>query len=84
MDKNETLKYYFGYDKLKEEQEKIIDSILEGKDTIGILPTGFGKSITFQLPALMFAGITIVVTPLIALMQDQVMELKEKKIYERI
>ena len=81
MDKNETLKYYFGYDKLKEEQEKIIDSILEGKDTIGILPTGFGKSITFQLPALMFAGITIVVTPLIALMQDQVMELKEKKIY---
>ncbi len=81
MDKNETLKYYFGYDKLKEEQEKIIDSILEGKDTIGILPTGFGKSITFQLPALMFAGITIVVTPLIALMQDQVMELKEKNIY---
>lgn len=81
MDKNETLKYYFGYDKLKEEQERIIDSILEGKDTIGILPTGFGKSITFQLPALMFAGITIVVTPLIALMQDQVMELKEKKIY---
>lgn len=81
MDKNESLKYYFGYDKLKEEQERIIDSILEGKDTIGILPTGFGKSITFQLPALMFAGITIVVTPLIALMQDQVMELKEKKIY---
>ena len=81
MDKNETLKYYFGYDKLKEEQEKIIDSVLKGLDTIGVLPTGFGKSITFQLPALMFAGITIVVTPLIALMQDQVMELKEKNIY---
>lgn len=81
MDKNETLKYYFGYDKLKEEQEKIIDSVLVGNDTIGILPTGFGKSITFQLPALMFAGITIVVTPLIALMQDQVMELKQKNIY---
>jgi ATP-dependent DNA helicase RecQ len=81
MDKNETLKYYFGYDKLKIEQEEIIDSVLEGKDTIGVLPTGFGKSITFQLPALMFAGITIVVTPLIALMQDQVLELKEKNIY---
>ena len=80
MDKNEVLKYYYGYDKLKTEQEKIIDSILSGNDTIGILPTGFGKSVCFQIPALILSGITIVITPLISLMQDQVNNLKKKNI----
>jgi len=80
MNLNETLQYYFGYDKLKEEQEKIINSILDNKDTIGLLPTGYGKSITFQLPALILPGITLVVSPLIALMQDQVINLKNKHI----
>ncbi len=80
MDKYEVLKEYFGYNKLKKEQEEIIDSILKGYDTIGILPTGFGKSITFQIPSLILGGITIVISPLIALMQDQVNNLKMKKI----
>ena len=74
------LKKYFGYEKLKLEQKKVVDSVLSGKDTIGLLPTGYGKSITFQLPALLFDGITIVISPLIALMQDQVINLKKKGI----
>jgi len=80
MKKEELLKYYYGYDTLKEEQSKIVDSVINGNDTIGILPTGYGKSITFQLPALMLDGITLVITPLIALMQDQVMNLKRRGI----
>ncbi len=80
MDKLEILKKYFGFDKLKKEQEEIIDSILANKDTIGLLPTGFGKSITFQLPALILDGITIVISPLVALMSDQVQSLKKKGI----
>ena len=78
MDKIEVLKYYFGYGKLKPEQEEIIDSVLNSTDTIGLLPTGYGKSITFQIPALLLDGITLVITPLIALMQDQVKNLKDK------
>ena len=80
MDKYYYLKKYFGFDKLKQEQELIIDSILDGNDTIGLLPTGFGKSITFQLPSLMLQGITIVISPLVALMADQVNNLKKKGI----
>ena len=76
MRKEELLNYYFGFNKLKDYQEEIIDNLMEGKDVIGLLPTGYGKSITFQLPALMLDGITIVVSPLIALMQDQVINLK--------
>ena len=76
MRKEELLNYYFGFNKLKDYQEEIIDNLMEGKDVIGLLPTGYGKSITFQLPALMLEGITIVVSPLIALMQDQVINLK--------
>lgn len=78
MEAKELLKKYYGYDKLRDEQEEIIDSVLKGKDTIGILPTGYGKSITFQIPALMLEGVTLVITPLIALMQDQVINLKRR------
>ena len=80
MNREELLQYYFGFDKLKPFQEEIVDSVMNGRDVIGLLPTGYGKSITFQLPALMLDGITIVVSPLIALMQDQVINLKRNGI----
>lgn len=76
--KNEILKSYFGYDNLKPEQAQIIDFVLDKKDTIGLLPTGYGKSICFIIPSLLLEGITIVITPLIALMADQVNNLKKR------
>ena len=59
---------YWGYESFRECQLEIIESVLDGRDTIGLLPTGGGKSITFQVPALMLDGVTVVVTPLISLM----------------
>lgn len=76
----EVLQHYWGYSEFRPKQREIIDSILVGRDTLGLLPTGGGKSITFQVPGLMMRGVTLVVTPLIALMRDQVEHLKERKI----
>ena len=77
MNKYELLKKHFGYDGFREGQERLIDAILAGCDVLGVMPTGAGKSICYQIPALMLPGITLVVSPLISLMKDQVGALRQ-------
>ena len=76
----EVLSHYWGYDDFRPMQAEIIDSVLAGRDTLGLLPTGGGKSVTFQVPALLLPGLTVAVTPLISLMKDQVDNLRERDI----
>ena len=81
MNINQTLKQYFGYDSLRTGQEELINAILEGRDVLGIMPTGAGKSLCYQLPALMLNGITLVISPLISLMSDQVKALNQAGVH---
>nr|WP_321462347.1 DNA helicase RecQ [uncultured Cohaesibacter sp.] len=70
------LKTVYGYDQFRGRQASVIDSLLAGKSTLAVMPTGMGKSVCFQIPALLFGGLTLVISPLVALMEDQVMALK--------
>ena len=76
LDKLEVLKQVFGHEGFREGQERLVDELLGGHDVLGVMPTGAGKSVCYQLPALMLEGVTLVISPLISLMKDQVMALK--------
>ena len=80
MNKIETLKHYFGHDTFRTQQEEVIDAILNHQDLLMILPTGGGKSLCYQLPSLLMSGVTVVISPLLALMHDQVVALKNNGI----
>lgn len=75
MNKPDALRDYFGHSSFRPGQEQLIDALLAGRDVLGVMPTGGGKSICYQLPALLFPGLTVVISPLISLMKDQVMAL---------
>ena len=77
MDKYSILRTHFGYDSFRQGQAELIDAVLAGRDVFGVMPTGGGKSLCYQIPALLLPGLSFVVSPLISLMQDQVMALRE-------
>ena len=77
MDKQEVLRRCFGHGEFREGQETLIDALLAGRDALGIMPTGGGKSLCYQVPALLLPGVTLVISPLISLMKDQVMALEK-------
>ena len=77
MTKEEALKTYFGYDEFRGGQQEMIDALLDGRDALAIMPTGAGKSLCYQIPALLLPGITLVISPLVSLMRDQVTGLRQ-------
>lgn len=81
MNKYEVLKKYYGYESFRPGQEVLIDAVLNGRDVLGIMPTGAGKSVCYQVPALLLPGITLVISPLISLMKDQVQALNQAGIH---
>lgn len=76
MEKTEVLRQYFGFSSFREGQQTLIDAVLAGRDVLGVMPTGGGKSLCYELPALLLPGLTLVISPLISLMKDQVMALQ--------
>ena len=80
IDKTSVLKQYFGHSAFKNGQEQVVDAILQGQDVLCVMPTGAGKSVCYQVPALMFNGVTVVISPLISLMKDQVNALTQNGI----
>ena len=77
MDRQTALRQYFGYDSFRPGQEAVVDALLSGRDVLAVMPTGAGKSLCYQVPALCLEGTTLVVSPLISLMRDQVEALRQ-------